>query len=323
MESRDERHQYHTMTTCSYQASFSSSEVVATIGNSQPQVETINSSFFTNTELISTQTTTLIQDNHSDNHHWRNNQQQQNTCCSLTGTSTFVNTESSYTPATRSWNADAAGDNQFYPNEPADVDSQQSSANKTVGRVVTNELANSQANRREPNNETPPEKIIQRVKANKKERRRTQSINQAFSELRRHIPDVPSDTKLSKIKTLRLAISYISHLMDVLNGSEDDCSPSGPHNGCHRHFNNNYEYSAQSSHRANSSDFFHNQRASYSVRISLSHETKSGAVGGVANDRDGVRKKDRKHRTGWPEIIWKSSAASSSSCCIKRLDNAI
>ena len=57
--------------------------------------------------------------------------------------------------------------------------------------------------------------------ANKKERRRTLSINNAFSNLRDCIPNVPSDTKLSKIKTLRLATSYISYLMELL----DDSSP--------------------------------------------------------------------------------------------------
>ena len=55
-----------------------------------------------------------------------------------------------------------------------------------------------------------------RTTANKKERKRTLSINAAFSNLRGSIPNVPSDTKLSKIKTLRLAISYISYLNDVL-----------------------------------------------------------------------------------------------------------
>lgn len=55
-----------------------------------------------------------------------------------------------------------------------------------------------------------------RTSANKKERRRTLSINTAFSNLRGSIPNVPSDTKLSKIKTLRLAISYISYLNEVL-----------------------------------------------------------------------------------------------------------
>lgn len=56
--------------------------------------------------------------------------------------------------------------------------------------------------------------------ANKKERRRTQSINNAFADLRDCIPNVPVDTKLSKIKTLRLAASYIGYLMAVLETDE-------------------------------------------------------------------------------------------------------
>ena len=55
----------------------------------------------------------------------------------------------------------------------------------------------------------------QRVTANKKERRRTQSINNAFAELRNRIPQIPQDTKLSKIKTLKLATDYIEYLMKV------------------------------------------------------------------------------------------------------------
>ncbi|XP_070793293.1 heart- and neural crest derivatives-expressed protein 1 isoform X2 [Pituophis catenifer annectens] len=52
--------------------------------------------------------------------------------------------------------------------------------------------------------------------APRKERRRTESLNSAFAELRECIPNVPADTKLSKIKTLRLATSYIAYLMEVL-----------------------------------------------------------------------------------------------------------
>ncbi|XP_066472890.1 heart- and neural crest derivatives-expressed protein 1 [Tiliqua scincoides] len=52
--------------------------------------------------------------------------------------------------------------------------------------------------------------------APRKERRRTESLNSAFAELRERIPNVPADTKLSKIKTLRLATSYIAYLMEVL-----------------------------------------------------------------------------------------------------------
>ncbi len=63
--------------------------------------------------------------------------------------------------------------------------------------------------------------------ANKKERRRTVSINSAFSNLRGCIPNVPSDTKLSKIKTLRLATSYIAYLMDVLNKDDPKLAEDG------------------------------------------------------------------------------------------------
>lgn len=62
---------------------------------------------------------------------------------------------------------------------------------------------------------------------NKKERRRTHSINSAFASLRGCIPNVPSDTKLSKIKTLRLATSYIAYLMDVLNKDDPSLAEGG------------------------------------------------------------------------------------------------
>lgn len=68
-------------------------------------------------------------------------------------------------------------------------------------------------------------KVVRVVKrrntANKKERRRTQSINSAYLSLRERIPNVPDDTKLSKIKTLRLARTYISYLINVLQGNQD------------------------------------------------------------------------------------------------------
>ncbi|CAL1262027.1 unnamed protein product [Larinioides sclopetarius] len=54
----------------------------------------------------------------------------------------------------------------------------------------------------------------QRVLANVRERQRTQSLNDAFSALRRIIPTLPSD-KLSKIQTLRLAARYIDFLYQV------------------------------------------------------------------------------------------------------------
>ena len=70
----------------------------------------------------------------------------------------------------------------------------------------------------------PPKR---KVTANKKERRRTLSINSAFANLRGCIPNVPSDTKLSKIKTLRLATSYIAYLMDVLDKDDPKLTEDG------------------------------------------------------------------------------------------------
>ncbi|XP_013793551.1 heart- and neural crest derivatives-expressed protein 2-like [Limulus polyphemus] len=69
--------------------------------------------------------------------------------------------------------------------------------------------------------------IKRRNTANKKERRRTLSINNAFADLRECIPNVPADTKLSKIKTLRLATSYIAYLMDLLAQDNPACAPNG------------------------------------------------------------------------------------------------
>ncbi|RZC37477.1 HLH domain containing protein [Asbolus verrucosus] len=57
----------------------------------------------------------------------------------------------------------------------------------------------------------PP--VRQRSQANARERDRTHRyVNTAFSTLRTLIPTEPKDRKLSKIETLRLASSYISHL---------------------------------------------------------------------------------------------------------------
>nr|XP_046168856.1 transcription factor 15-like isoform X2 [Oncorhynchus gorbuscha] len=66
--------------------------------------------------------------------------------------------------------------------------------------------------------------VKQRNTANARERDRTQSVNTAFTALRTLIPTEPVDRKLSKIETLRLASSYISHLANVLvlgDGRED------------------------------------------------------------------------------------------------------
>ena len=69
--------------------------------------------------------------------------------------------------------------------------------------------------------------IKPRYLANQRERDRTHSVNSAFVELRHLIPTEPADRKLSKIETLRLAVSYINHLHCVLtlpNVTENPCA---------------------------------------------------------------------------------------------------
>jgi transcription factor 15 len=69
--------------------------------------------------------------------------------------------------------------------------------------------------------------IKPRYLANQRERDRTHSVNSAFVELRHLIPTEPADRKLSKIETLRLAVSYINHLHCVLtlpNITQNHCA---------------------------------------------------------------------------------------------------
>ncbi|OWK60427.1 Transcription factor 15 [Lonchura striata] len=77
-----------------------------------------------------------------------------------------------------------------------------------------------------------------RAAANARERDRTHSVNAAFGALRRLIPTRPADRRLSKVETLRLASSYISHLANVLllqqrrhdeaAAAEQPCAPRSP-----------------------------------------------------------------------------------------------
>ena len=62
---------------------------------------------------------------------------------------------------------------------------------------------------------------VQRNQANVRERMRTQSLNEAFQNLRQSIPTMPSD-KMSKIQTLKLASDYIGFLYTVLKEGGDD-----------------------------------------------------------------------------------------------------
>ena len=54
------------------------------------------------------------------------------------------------------------------------------------------------------------QQVQQRHAANLRERKRMQSINDAFEGLRHHIPTLPYEKRLSKVDTLRLTIGYVT-----------------------------------------------------------------------------------------------------------------
>jgi len=68
----------------------------------------------------------------------------------------------------------------------------------------------------EVDNLTVEQKKLKRVAANSRERKRMHTVNGAFDQLRELVPTYPSNRKLSKIDTLRLACSYITDLTSLL-----------------------------------------------------------------------------------------------------------
>ncbi|KAM8880159.1 heart- and neural crest derivatives-expressed protein 2 [Spinachia spinachia] len=128
---------------------------------------------------------------------------------------------------------------------------------------------------------THPRPVKRRPTANRKERRRTQSINSAFAELRECIPNVPADTKLSKIKTLRLATSYISYLMDILDkdGQQGDT----------------LAFKAE----LKKTEAREERRKREAVEIpKTTLSSSSSSSSSLASD------KKSKGRTGWPQHVW-------------------
>ncbi|XP_061463174.1 basic helix-loop-helix transcription factor scleraxis [Rhineura floridana] len=117
----------------------------------------------------------------------------------------------------------------------------------------------------------------QRHTANARERDRTNSVNTAFTALRTLIPTEPADRKLSKIETLRLASSYISHLGNVLLVGEA-CGDGQP---CH----------------TTTSGFFHHSSSSGSsppMRESEHAQPKQICTFCLSNQRKMSKDRDRK-----------------------------
>lgn len=110
-------------------------------------------------------------------------------------------------------------DTQSLPSDPDELDSASDSSEKSTGAGSPARGHGDGARRRGLRRLAGVSK--QRQAANARERDRTHSVNTAFTALRTLIPTEPAERKLSKIETLRLASSYISHLANVLLLGED------------------------------------------------------------------------------------------------------
>ncbi|XP_050314426.1 heart- and neural crest derivatives-expressed protein 2-like [Anthonomus grandis grandis] len=171
---------------------------------------------------------------------------------------------------------DSLNGTYLYPNGGCSLQSHQSPYRNTL--TLETELG------------TPFVRVVKRrTTANKKERRRTQSINNAYHDLRSCIPNVPDDTKLSKIKTLRLATSYISYLTRALETDDTPGNFKAELGTLSKKSNKNYSSCCNlKSSSSNSSSF----------TPSIYDSPKSDSSGEMSNTRKA------KGRTGWPQHVW-------------------
>ncbi|RUS76141.1 hypothetical protein EGW08_016111 [Elysia chlorotica] len=90
------------------------------------------------------------------------------------------------------------------------------------------------------------------AKRNARERTRVQAVNSAFVKLRKHVPYEAKHKRLSKVKTLRLAIEYINHLQEILetHGQQG----AGRYSGCTGKVANESPESSRARRRAKISD---------------------------------------------------------------------
>lgn len=87
---------------------------------------------------------------------------------------------------------------------------------------VDDSLKEKSSNKKQQERKAKDGRQSQRNAANARERARMRVLSKAFSRLKTSLPWVPADTKLSKLDTLRLASSYISHLRQLLQEDRYD-----------------------------------------------------------------------------------------------------
>ncbi|XP_066999716.1 heart- and neural crest derivatives-expressed protein 2 [Anabrus simplex] len=149
----------------------------------------------------------------------------------------------------------------------------------------------SSANGGAQTNLPPVVRVKRRHCANKKERKRTQSINNAFADLRDCIPNVPADTKLSKIKTLRLATSYICYLMGVLESDDPGACDTG--------------FRAELVHTGSSRRNTSGSAAPVITADYGDHKAPPDLIAGTeCSQQGGDGNRKSKGRTGWPQHVW-------------------
>ena len=64
--------------------------------------------------------------------------------------------------------------------------------------------------------------VAQRRAANIRERRRMFNLNEAFDDLRNKVPTFAYEKRLSRIETLRLAITYIGFMAEIVDGKDPE-----------------------------------------------------------------------------------------------------
>ncbi|XP_049281162.1 protein Fer3-like [Anopheles funestus] len=98
--------------------------------------------------------------------------------------------------------------------------------------------------------------MAQRRAANIRERRRMFNLNEAFDKLRRKVPTFAYEKRLSRIETLRLAITYIGFMSELLAGTptHDGRSPelypsvlaaTAHHTSHHQHHHHHHHHHQQ------------------------------------------------------------------------------
>ncbi|CAG5120256.1 unnamed protein product [Candidula unifasciata] len=129
-------------------------------------------------------------------------------------TCAYHNQQQSYSDNTFVW----IGANNYYPASSYDQRCSEQPYNpqrQNLRRYNASERIEKTSNRKR---RAPT--VAQRRAANIRERRRMYNLNEAFDCLRQRIPTFAYEKRLSRIETLRLAISYISFMARIVNGED-------------------------------------------------------------------------------------------------------